>query len=150
MDGIICWSGQTRVSPNGKWIAGTFRGGELHASAKQVVEKYRTAFYNTETEETCVIEDYGDLIGKGVTGDGKGLVGSGRTCADGIVIDIESGMERGQTKDWIMEQFGIVVPVGWIDCVAPGGKALMGVSVVAVGAPGVEECTWYAASALEQ
>lgn len=150
VDGIICWSGQTQVSPNGKWIAGTFRGEELNAQATEVVETYHAAFYNTETEKVYVIEDYGESIGKGVTDDGKGLIGLGRPCVNGVVIDIESGMELGQTKDWIMDQFGIVVPEGWIDYIAPDGKAVMGVSVVAGGAQGVEECTWYVASALEE
>lgn len=150
VDGIICWSGQTQVSPNGKWIAGTFRGEELNEDQTAIVEEYHAAFYNTETEKVYVIRDYGDSVGKGVTNDGIGLIGLGHdNCSDGALVEIESGVGIGKVNDWIKKEYGIIIPAGWIDYITADGKVVMGVSIV-MDAMQPDSCVWYVAPALEE
>lgn len=59
VDGCICTAETTKVSPSGKWIATTYRKEEV-GSDGFIAYVQRPAFYNTETETTTVVEDYGE------------------------------------------------------------------------------------------
>src|SRR5699024_849079 len=54
VDGVICWANQTQISPDGKWIAGTFRTEEYNAESNEVYQTNYPAFFNTETRTTTV------------------------------------------------------------------------------------------------
>lgn len=150
VDGITCMSGSMQVSPNGRWIAGTYRSETLDpVDRKSIVEEYHAAFYNTETEQVYIIDDYGDSMGRGVTDDGLGFVNLGHEmCSRGVVVDIESGMELGTAAEWVKEKYGIVIPEGYLMYASADGKITFGITVVGT-AMGAEDCCWYVAPALE-
>lgn len=150
VDGITCMAGPMQVSPNGRWIAGTYRSEELGSDRQSIEEEYHAAFYNTETEKVYLFTDYGDSSGRGVSDDGLGFINMGHElCTTGVVVDIESGTELGTASEWVLENYGIVVPDGYLRYKSADGKILFGVSVVA-GAMGPEDCYWYVAPALEK
>mgnify|MGYP000609265537 CR=1 FL=1 len=76
VDGCICTAETTKVSPSGKWIATTYRKEEV-GSDGFIAYVQRPAFYNTETETTTVVEDYGEATGMHVTDDGIAFIGIG-------------------------------------------------------------------------
>lgn len=73
-DCIICTAEYTKISATGKWIAGSYRIETLADNRMDIVRTQYAAFYNTETETTTVVKDYGGSVGIHVTDDGIAFI----------------------------------------------------------------------------
>lgn len=76
VDGMISWSGQYQISPNGRWIAGTFRTETAADDGNSIEQAYIPAFYDVENNKTYTFEEHGDGSGMFVTDDGIGFIGT--------------------------------------------------------------------------
>ena len=150
VNGIICQAWRTQVSPSGRWIAGRYRK-EFDPETKQRVDEPEyAAFYNTETETTVIVDDYGESGGRFVTDDGIGFIGIGTLAvSEGKVYDLNTGTDLGDTADWINKQYGITIPTGYIKYIAQDGKAVLGVSATQ-STGGRNSTHWYIAPPLEK
>ena len=69
------------------------------------------AFYNTETETTTIVSDYGESVGMHVTDDGIAFIGIGTLgISSGAVYDLNTGTDLGSTQDWVYDNYGIIIP----------------------------------------
>lgn len=127
VDGIICYASASQVSPNGKWLAGTYRKEELADDEMSIEETYYAAFFNTETGTTYIIDEYGPTTGCGVTDDGEGFVGIGSSmCTSSIVVDVETGIKLGTAQEWVYDTFGIHVPDCRLELCCAGKEVITG------------------------
>ena len=146
VDGCICTAEITKVSPSGKWIATTYRKEEV-GSDGFIAYVQRPAFYNTETETTTVVEDYGEATGMHVTDDGIAFIGIGTMfITEGKVYDLNTGTDLGNMADWVAENYGIIIPGGVIEYISADGRYIFGTSVNALGS-GFDN--WYIAPPLQ-
>ena len=146
VDGCICTAEITKVSPSGKWIATTYRKEEV-GSDGFIAYVQRPAFYNTETETTTVVEDYGEATGMHVTDDGIAFIGIGTMfITEGKVYDLNTGTDLGNMADWVAENYGIIIPGGVIEYISADGRYIFGTSVNALGS-GFDD--WYIAPPLQ-
>ena len=91
VNGMICWANQTQISPNGTWIAGTYRTEEYDKENDEVLQANYPAFFNTETKTTTVFDEYAGCVAMGVTDDGLGLIGiQGMGVNSGFIVDLAS------------------------------------------------------------
>ena len=150
MNGIICQAWNTQVSPSGKWIAGRYRK-EFDPETKQRVDEPEyAAFYNTETETTVIVDDYGESGGRFVTDDGIGFIGIGTLAvSEGKVYDLNTGTDLGSTQDWIYDNYGIVIPAGYVNYISADGKYVFG-TALHESALGKSFLSWYVAPPLEK
>ena len=144
VDGCICTAETTKVSPSGKWIATTYRKEEV-GSDGFIAYVQRPAFYNTETETTTVVEDYGEATGMHVTDDGIAFIGIGTMfITEGKVYDLNTGTDLGNMADWVAENYGIIIPGGVIEYISADGRFVLGTKAESsVG--GVNFINWYIA-----
>ena len=146
VDGCICTAEITKVSPSGKWIATTYRKEEV-GSDGFIAYVQRPAFYNTETETTTVVEDYGEATGMHVTDDGIAFIGIGTMFITEVkVYDLNTGTDLGNMEDWVAENYGIIIPGGVIEYISADGRYIFGTSVNALG-NGFDD--WYIAPPLQ-
>ena len=150
VNGIICQAWNTQVSPSGKWIAGRYRK-EFDPETKQRVDEPEyAAFYNTETETTVIVDDYGESGGRFVTDDGIGFIGIGTLAvSEGKVYDLNTGTDLGSTQDWIYDNYGIVIPAGYVNYISADGKYVFG-TALHESALGKSFLSWYVAPPLEK
>ena len=150
VNGFTCQAQLTKVSPSGKWIAGTYRT-ETPADDRQSVVRVETAaFYNTETETSVIVEDYGESSGIHVTDDGIGFIGIGTLgISSGAVYDLNTGTDLGSTQEWVYDNYGIIIPAGYINRISADGKFVFGTSAQA-SAMGTSFINWYIAPPLEK
>ncbi len=146
VNGIICQAWNTQISPSGTWIAGRYRQEFDSATEQEVDEPEYAAFYNTETETTVIVRDYGESGGKFVTDDGIAFITLGTFGVSvGKVYDLNTRTDLGDVADWVYERYGITIPTGYITYVAPDGNAVLGVTASS-GAGGRNSTHWYIAS----
>ncbi len=114
VDGMTVSAQLTNISPNGKYIAGTYR--------EETDNGWITypAFLNTETKQVFKFKDH-DGSARTATDDGIGFVTNGYLPTNGSVVDIENGVILGTVQDWVMENYGIRVGAGYITNVCPDG-----------------------------
>ena len=144
VNGIICQAWNTQVSPSGKWIAGRYRK-EFDPETKQEIETEEyAAFYNTETEKTVIVEDYGASGGKFVTDDGIAFISEGYTFfTGGHVYDLNAGTYLGTLPEWVYQHYGIHVPdSSWVRYMAPNGR-LHGYYMIEMAGMGLQHLGWY-------
>ena len=145
--GCICTAELTKISPSGKWIATTYRKEEV-GSDGFIAYVQRPAFYNTETETTTVVEDYGEATGMHVTDDGIAFIGIGTLgISSGKVYDLNTGTDLGDTQDWVYDKYGIIIPAGYINYISPDGRFVLGTKAES-SAMGVSFINWYIAPPL--
>lgn len=146
--GIKSWSGSTHVSPNGKYIAGTYAVESLGDNGSDIEVKYYAAFFNTETEKTVIFEEFEDSVGLNVTNEGIGFIGDKQTATElGYVVDVENGTLLGKSEEWIRAKFGINVPKGYIICLTAGEEVVLGASLVSISGT-TRAQHWYVATAI--
>lgn len=145
VDGCICTAELTKISTSGRWIATTYRT-EVPSANNQYTEcTYRAAFYNTETETTVIVEDYGETSGAHVTDDGIAFIGIGRLgISSGKVYDLNTRTDLGSTQDWVYDTYGIVIPGGYINHISADGRYVLGTSAQS-SAGGTSFINWYIA-----
>lgn len=149
VDGMTSESSGTQISYGGKYIAGTFRTEKLAADEENVENTFSAAFYNTETGKTKIFTAYGESVGLCATDDGIGFIGLGWLgVSSGVVVNIETGAELGTTQQWVKDNYGIVVPVGYVEYMCGGGETFMGVSAQ-THAGGTSFVSWYVAPPLK-
>ncbi len=108
------------------------------------------AFYNTETETSVIVEDYGESSGIHVTDDGIGFIGIGTLgISSGAVYDLNTGTDLGSTQEWVYDNYGIIIPAGYINRISADGKFVFGTSAQA-SAMGTSFINWYIAPPLEK
>ena len=151
VNGIICQAWNTQVSPSGKWIAGRYRK-EFDPETKQEIETEEyAAFYNTETEKTVIVEDYGASGGKFVTDDGIAFIGIGTMAlSSGMVYDLNTGTDLGSTQDWVYDNYSIIIPAGYINRVSADGRYMLGTLAQSSAGGGTNFIKWYIAPPLEE
>lgn len=121
VDGCISTAEPYKVSPSGRWIATSFRE-EVIGSDGYVSYVQRPAFYNTETETTTIIDDYGEATGMFATDDGIAFIGLGTMALTvAKVYDLNTSTDLGDVVDWVSQNYGIIIPGGCIEYVSPSG-----------------------------
>ena len=109
------------MSPSGRWIATSFRE-EVVGSDGYVSYVQRPAFYNTETETTTIIDDYGEATGMFATDDGIAFIGLGTMAMTAAkVYDLNTSTDLGDVVDWVSQNYGIIIPGGCIEYISPSG-----------------------------
>ena len=99
-DGLICDATATKISPSGKWIASTYRTEEISENKQAIKKIQKAAFYNTETETTTIVEDYGESMGMYVTDDGIAFIAIGTYAStSSVVYDLNTGTDLGDMAD---------------------------------------------------
>lgn len=99
VNGMICTAELTNISPNGRWIAGTYRT-EDYPSPRNYVQARYPAFFNTETGTTTIVKDFGEGSAAHVTDDGLGIILVGTFLpSSGIVYDIENQVSLGSVQE---------------------------------------------------
>ena len=117
------------------------------ATGQEIETEEYAAFYNTETETTTVVEDYGEATGMHVTDDGIAFIGIGTMfITEGKVYDLNTGTDLGNMADWVAENYGIIIPGGVIEYISADGRYIFGTSVNALGS-GFDD--WYIAPPLQ-
>ena len=145
VNGLICQAQLTKISPNGKWIASSYRTETPAEDRLSIVTTQTAAFYNTETETTTIVSDYGESVGVHVTDDGIGFIGIGtHNNSSGVVYDLNTGTDLGSTQDWVYDNYGIIIPAGYINYVSADGRFVLGTKAVS-SAMGVLFINWYIA-----
>lgn len=145
VNGMICQAELTKISPNGKWIATSYRTETLNEDKRSVALEQYAAFYNTETETSIIIKDYGTSVGAHVTDDGIAFIGIGNFgVSTGKVYDLNTRTDLGSTEDWVYATYGIRVPMGYINYMSPDGKVIFGTRASS-SAMGVAFVNWYVA-----
>ena len=145
VNGLICEAQLTKISPSGKWIASTYRTEAVAEDRKSLVLTHTAAFYNTETETTTIVEDYGESTGMHVTDDGIAFVGIGTLgISTSKVYDLNTNTDLGSMEDWVYDNYGIIVPAGCINYISGDGKVVLGTSPQA-SAGGTNFINWYVA-----
>lgn len=148
VSGMTVTAELTNVSPNGKYIAGTYREEFLD---KDIIKSAKyPAFYNTETEKTTIFTDFGEGYGAHVTDEGYGIVLIGTFLpSSGNVVNIEAQSNLGTVKEWVLENYGIIIPMGYINYMTPDGKTFLG-SLVEHSALGPRVVNWYVAPTVDK
>ena len=145
VNGLICQAQLTKISPNGKWIASSYRTETPADDRISIVTTQTAAFYNTETETTTIVSDYGESVGVHVTDDGIGFIGIGTLgISSGAVYDLNTGTDLGSTQDWVYDNYGIIIPAGYINYVSADGRFVLGTKAES-SAGGVNFINWYIA-----
>ena len=145
VNGCICQAQLTKISPNGKWIASSYRTETPAEDRLSIVTTQTAAFYNTETETTTIVSDYGESVGVHVTDDGIGFIGIGTLgISSGAVYDLNTGTDLGSTQDWVYDNYGIIIPAGYINYVSADGRFVLGTKAES-SAGGVNFINWYIA-----
>ncbi len=148
VNGLICQAQLTKISPNGKWIASSYRTETPADDRISIVTTQTAAFYNTETETTTIVSDYGESTGVHVTDDGIGFIGIGTLgISSGAVYDLNTGTDLGSTQDWVYDNYGIIIPAGYINYVSADGRFVLGTKAES-SAMGVSFINWYIAPPL--
>ena len=145
VNGLICQAQLTKISPNGKWIASSYRTETPADDRISIVTTQKAAFFNTETETTVIVEDYGESVGVHVTDDGIAFIGIGTLgISSGKVYDLNTGTDLGDTQDWVYDKYGIIIPAGYINYISPDGRFVLGTKAES-SAGGVNFINWYIA-----
>ena len=145
VNGLICQAQLTKISPNGKWIASSYRTETPADDRTSIITTQTAAFYNTETETTTIVSDYGESVGVHVTDDGIGFIGIGTLgISSGAVYDLNTGTDLGSTQDWVYDNYGIIIPAGYINYVSADGRFVLGTKAES-SAGGVSFINWYIA-----
>ena len=148
VNGLICHAQLTKISPNGKWIASSYRTETPADDRISIVTTQTAAFYNTETETTTIVSDYGESTGVHVTDDGIAFIGIGTLgISSGAVYDLNTGTDLGSTQEWVYDKYGIIIPAGYINYISPDGRFVLGTKAES-SAMGVSFINWYIAPPL--
>lgn len=150
VNGIICQAWNTQISPSGRWIAGRYRKEFDPATGQEIETEEYAAFYNTETEKTVIVKDYGASGGKFATDDGIAFIGIGTFgVSTGRVYDLNTGIDLGSTQEWVYNNYGIIIPYGYINYITADGSVMLGTSAQE-SAMGISFIKWYIAPPLEK
>ena len=142
-DGMWTTATNTNVSPNGKYIAGTYRIESLSADGFEKNERNYPAFYNTETQKTVVFDDLPGGGALSATSDGLGFTADSTFGpSSGKVVDIENGIVLGSALEWIESTYGIRIPSGYITYMPDSRDRFLG-AMLFTGGPVVEGINWY-------
>ncbi len=145
VDGMISWSSQFNISPNGKWIAGTYRKEELVNDGDKVEQTEFAAFYNVEANKTYIFEEYGAASGMCVNDEGIGFIGlPSMYTSKTAVVRIETGEALGSFQDYIYGLYGVRVPEGFLQYVTPDGKRFWAATLSSEGIA-MTALNWYLA-----
>ena len=139
-DGLIVHARMTCASPNGRWLASTYRTETLNEEGTGIVKEQWPAFYNTETGTTTILEEVPGGAGYCVTDDGIAFVSSNVTAG---VYDLNTETYLGTIPEWVHNNYGIPIPAnGWIEYISPDGR-LHGKYVVEDALRGAIALMWY-------
>lgn len=141
--GMTCTAELTNMSPNGRWIAGTWREEhDINSSTSY------PGFFDTENGKTYL---FPDIPGGGstCTDDGLGFTTNGLGGNGGSVIDIESGTVLGSVSQWIEDTYGITPGPGFVVQLSPDKSRLLSLCLAADVATGFRTTHWYIAPAPE-
>lgn len=149
VNGMTCTAELTNISPNGKWIAGTYKTEEYTDPRTYVTESY-PAFFNTETGKTTIVKDFGAGSAAHVTDDGLGIILQGTFLpSSGIVYDIENQASLGSVQEWVLDTYHMIIPMGYINYMTPDKSRFIG-TVVESSALGERTVSWYMAPPVER
>ena len=120
----------------------------LNETRDRINSTYYPAYFNTETGQTTVLEDYEGYGGCGVTDEGFAFMAAvGGMGGSGPVVNLENGatVAYASLEEYVQERFGINVPSGGqFKYMAADGSVLLASTVIA--APwGADIATWYVA-----
>ena len=148
VDGMISWAGQYQISPNGRWIAGTFRTETAVDDGNSIEQTFSPAFYDVENNKTYIMSEYGDGSGMVVTDDGIGFIGTPSLYTSSCqVVKIETGESLGTLQQYILDLYGMYMPSGYLVYLTPDKEIWWGATFetegIVASAP-----NWYLAPSL--
>ncbi len=144
-NGMICTANRMQISPSGTWIAGSYRTETLAEDRQTRIREQYAAFYNTATETTTIIKDYGESTGLRATDDGIAFIGLGTGgITEGVVYDLNGGAHLGTTQEWIYNNYGLNVPTGIVNFINADKDIIFGTYAVTT-AQGTAFCKYYIA-----
>ena len=148
VDGMISWAGQYQISPNGRWIAGTFRTETAVDDGNSIEQTFSPAFYDVENNKTYIMSEYGDGSGMVVTDDGIGFIGTPSLYTSSCQgVKIETGESLGTLQQYILDLYGIYMPSGYLVYLTPDKEIWWGATFetegIVASAP-----NWYLAPSL--
>ena len=147
--GLMVYAERTNISPNGRWIAGTYRT-EDYPSPRNYVQARYPAFFNTETGTTTIVKDFGEGSAAHVTDDGLGIILVGTFLpSSGIVYDIENQVSLGSVQEWVLDNYHMVIPMCYITYMTPDKSSMIG-SVIEYSELGPRVVSWYMAPPVEK
>ena len=149
VDAMRCMADLTQISPNGTWIAGTYRTEEYDKENDEVLQANYPAFFNTETKTTTVFDEYAGCVAMGVTDDGLGLIGiQGMGLNSVFIVDLASKTKVDDMLPWIRSEFGIIISEGAIHYLTPDRQKVFGAKLRYEQNGAVTTLYWYVAPAL--
>ena len=81
----------------------------------------------------------------GRNSDGIAFIGVGSLgISSGKVYDLNTGTDLGSTQDWVYDNYGIIIPAGYINYVSADGRFVLGTKAES-SAGGVNFINWYIA-----
>ncbi len=125
VDGVQGWGSLYYLSPNGKWIAGCYTQETLADDKMTVYESYSPYFFDIENETGYPIDGRSGQSGVAVTDDGIGFITEKDMATSCTVINVRTGESLGSMIDWVKNEYGISVPGGFVNYLAPN-KVLFG------------------------
>ena len=93
----------------------------------QLLTTQTAAFYNTETETTVIVNDYGSGSGTHVTDDGIGFIGLGSLgISSGRVYDCNRGPTSVQRRSGCTITTASSIPNCYVTSISPDGTVVFG------------------------
>lgn len=120
VNGMTCTADPYNISETGKYIGGTYTQ-EIDPDTNQAASSVMScpAFYNTETGETTLFEEFPGAGGFACRDNGLAvIIPSMSIGAASTLVNIETKETLGSYQDYILEHFGIILPAGSVDLIA--------------------------------
>lgn len=141
-DGMWTSATNNNCSPNGRYIAGTYRVESISSDGTSVDEVNYPAFFNTETLTTTIFWDMPGCAGVTASSDGLGFTADSTVGPNsGDVVDIENGTVLCSAVEWVKETYGINIPSGYV-YYKPDNGTVLG-ATLATGGPTMEGVHWF-------
>lgn len=124
-DGLFVTAQGTCASPNGKWLASTYRTETMNESGTDWILERWPAFYNTETGKTTIVEEVPEGVGQCVTDDGIAFIAGpyGPAYLEGAVYDLNTNTYLGTVAEWVYDNYGIHIPSNaFVRYISPEGR----------------------------
>lgn len=141
VNGFISWAGNYNVSPNGTWLAGTWRTEEVVDDT--IETKLYPAFFNTKTQQQYILYDFEGLTSFTATDEGLGIIGLATEVEVCYVVDIETMTTLSTSVDYMTYRYDLVVNRGVIQYVAPDNSTMLGFYLANSPAYGLENVYFY-------
>lgn len=120
VNGMTCSAEPYNISETGKYIGGTYTQ-EIDPDTNQAASAVMScpAFFNTETGTTTLFEEFPGAGGFACRDNGLAVIIPSMSIGHlSTLVNIETKETLGSYQDYILENFGIILPAGSVDLIA--------------------------------